>query len=176
MAIPPLKFSWDWLQQTSGRLCILLHALGGEGLDALDIAQDERATAEDILDAFRTYCSPKKNTVFFKRCQFWPYPIAESITIEKYVTELRQKRIDWIWTVSWHDLRQNCAQRVRPATQRETFKRTKLDIRKSHRHMSCCWDCSGSNSSDGYSKPANINKDKKTVNTGVKQQTIECMQ
>lgn len=50
----------------------------------------KKSLFEDVLEAFRSYCQLKKNTVF--EYQFWAHPMAESITIEKYVTELRQKR------------------------------------------------------------------------------------
>lgn len=77
------------------QVAILLHALGEEALDvynALDV-QDDRTTVEDVLVSSRWYYSPKKNTVF-ERYQFWAYRMAKSITIEKYVTELRQKSKD----------------------------------------------------------------------------------
>ncbi|KAK7879228.1 hypothetical protein WMY93_033987 [Mugilogobius chulae] len=79
------------------KVAILLHALGEDALEVyntLDVshAEGDKKVA-DILAAFRTYCQPKKNTVF-ERHQFWAHPMAESVTIEKYVTELRQKSKD----------------------------------------------------------------------------------
>ena len=80
------------------KVAILLHALGEDALEVyntLEIAQadEEDQTVDDILDAFKTYCQPKKNTVF-ERHQFWAHPMTDSVTIEKYVTELRQKSKD----------------------------------------------------------------------------------
>ncbi|GAA6082352.1 transcription factor E3 isoform X1 [Tachysurus ichikawai] len=51
------------------QVAILLHALGEDTLDVyntLDVAQADEAelTVDDILYAFKTYCQPKKNTVF----------------------------------------------------------------------------------------------------------------
>lgn len=58
---------------------------------------------EEILAAFRAYCLPKKNTMF-ERHQFWVYLMAESFTIEKYVTELRKKSKDYEFDNSENDL------------------------------------------------------------------------
>lgn len=86
------------------KVAILLHALGEEALEVyntLDLAEDK--TVGDILAAFRTYCQPKKNTVF-ERHQFWAHPMAENVTIEKYVTELRQKSKDCEFGASENDM------------------------------------------------------------------------
>lgn len=71
----------------------------------LDVVQADEAelTVDDILYAFKAYCQPKKNTVF-ERHQFWAHPMSESVTIEKYVTELRQKSKDCEFGASEYDM------------------------------------------------------------------------
>lgn len=51
------------------KVAILLHALGEDALEVyntLNIPQEEEGEQKmaDVLAAFRTYCQPKKNTVF----------------------------------------------------------------------------------------------------------------
>ena len=77
------------------QVAILLHAIGEEALEVyntldVDVGEDGDLTVSGILDAFKAYCLPRKNTVF-ERHQFWAHPMTEKISIEKYVTELRQK-------------------------------------------------------------------------------------
>lgn len=90
------------------KVAILLHALGEDALEVyntLNIPQEEEGEQKmaDVLAAFRTYCQPKKNTVF-ERHQFWAHPMADLITIEKYVTELRQKSKDCEFGASENDM------------------------------------------------------------------------
>ena len=45
---------------------------------------------QEITNAFRRYCIPKKNIVF-ERHQFWSHSMAEGVSVDKFVTELRQR-------------------------------------------------------------------------------------
>lgn len=78
----------------SEKVKILLHALGEEALEvynSLSIEPEgENETMQDIVTALEKYCLPRKNVVF-ERHQFWAYPMPDSITINKYVTELKKK-------------------------------------------------------------------------------------
>ena len=95
------------------KVAILLHALGEEALEVyntLDIAhgedegeEEDEQTVNDILAAFRAYCLPKKNTVF-ERHQFWAHPMSGNTTIEKYVTELKQKSKDCEFYTTENDM------------------------------------------------------------------------
>lgn len=93
---------------TKVKVAILLHALGEDALEVyntLEVVQanETELTEGDILTAFRTYCQPKKNTVF-ERHQLWAHPMADTVTIEKYVTELRQKSKDCEFGASENDM------------------------------------------------------------------------
>lgn len=48
---------------------------------------------EDVLKAFKDYCSPQKNVVF-ERHQFWSHMMVPGISVDKFITELRQKSKD----------------------------------------------------------------------------------
>lgn len=77
------------------KIAVLLHCIGEDALEiynTLDItyADDENKTMEEVLTAFEKYCAPRKNTVF-ERHQFWTHQFSEHTTIDKFVTELRQK-------------------------------------------------------------------------------------
>lgn len=57
------------------QVAVLLHSLGEEALEiynTFDIAKEApvEVTVDTILEAFRNYCTPKKNVVF-ERHQFW---------------------------------------------------------------------------------------------------------
>lgn len=56
-------------------------------------AAGEELTVEEVLTAFKNYCSPQKNVVF-ERHQFWSHPMSPGITVDRYITELRQKSKD----------------------------------------------------------------------------------
>ena len=61
------------------RVAILLHAIGEEALEVyntlkVDLDDDDNLSVSGILDAFKAYCLPKKNTVF-ERHQFWAHPM-----------------------------------------------------------------------------------------------------
>jgi len=80
------------------KIAILLHALGEEALEvynslSVESEEEEETTMQDIVTALEKYCLPRKNVVF-ERHQFWAYPMPDSITIDKYVTELKQKSKD----------------------------------------------------------------------------------
>ena len=75
---------------------ILLHTVGEEALEVyntLTIPQEgDEPTMEEVLVAFKDYCSPQKNVVF-KRHQFWSHTIS-GISVDRFITELRQKSKD----------------------------------------------------------------------------------
>ncbi len=80
-----------------------LYSLGEEALEiynTFDIAKEAPEVAVDtILEAFRNYCTPKKNVVF-ERHQFWICIMQEPMQSYKFVTELWQKKKKlWIWSV-----------------------------------------------------------------------------
>lgn len=87
------------------KAAILLHAPGEEALEVYHTINidHEKETVDDVLAAFRAFCQSKKNTVF-ERHQFWAHPLPDSITIEKYVTELRQKSKDCEFGASENDM------------------------------------------------------------------------
>lgn len=77
------------------QVAVLLHSLGEDALEiynTFEIAKEEpeEVTVDKILEAFRNYCTPKKNVVF-ERHQFWTCVMHEPMQIDKFVTELRQK-------------------------------------------------------------------------------------
>lgn len=79
------------------KIAILLHALGEEAIEVYNSltieTAGENATMQEIITALEKYCLPKKNVVF-ERHQFWAYPMPDSITIDKYLTDLKQKSKD----------------------------------------------------------------------------------
>lgn len=77
------------------KIAILLHTIGEEALEVyntltIHLVDEENETMEDVLTAFRDYCSPQKNFVF-ERHQFWSHPMADGITVDRFITELKQK-------------------------------------------------------------------------------------
>ncbi|KAK7938918.1 hypothetical protein WMY93_002244 [Mugilogobius chulae] len=76
------------------KTAILLHTIGEEALEVYNTLTitpaGDAPTMAEILKAFRDYCSPQKNVVF-ERHQFWSHPMLTAITVDRYVTELRQK-------------------------------------------------------------------------------------
>lgn len=75
------------------KIAILVHTIGEEALEAyntlnINHASEENETMEDVLTSFRDYCSPQKNVVF-ERHQFWSHPMADGITVDRVITELR---------------------------------------------------------------------------------------
>ncbi len=85
------------LKSEKVKIAIFLHALGEEALEVYNLLsiepEGENETMQDIVTALEKYCLPRKNVVF-ERHQFWAYPMPDSITIDKYVTELKQKSKD----------------------------------------------------------------------------------
>lgn len=81
------------------KIAILLHTIGEEALDVyntLTITPAEGAettTMEDVLEAFKAYCSPQKNVVF-ERHQFWSHTMSTGTAVDRFITELRQKSKD----------------------------------------------------------------------------------
>lgn len=76
------------------KTAILLHTIGEEALEVYNTLTitpaGDALSMEDILKAFKDYCSPQKNVVF-DRHQFWSYPMSTGVTVDRYITELRQK-------------------------------------------------------------------------------------
>lgn len=48
----------------------------------------QEVTMEEVLTAFREYCSPRKNIVF-ERHQFWSHTMSAGISVDRFITELR---------------------------------------------------------------------------------------
>lgn len=57
----------------------------------VNLVDDENQTMEDVLTTFRDYSSPQKKVVF-ERYQFLSHPMADGITVDRLITELRQKK------------------------------------------------------------------------------------
>ena len=77
------------------KTAIMLHTVGEDALEVyntlnVETAGDDEPTLDEIMDAFRSYCTPKKNIVF-ERHQFWFHSVPEGLAVDKFVTELRQK-------------------------------------------------------------------------------------
>ena len=76
---------------------ILFHTVGEEPLEmynTLTIPQEgDEPTMEEVLVEFRDYCSPQKNVVF-ERHQFWSHRTSSGISVDRFITELRQKSKD----------------------------------------------------------------------------------
>ncbi|GAA6102337.1 transcription factor E3 isoform X1 [Tachysurus ichikawai] len=90
------------------KIAILLHTIGEEALEVyntlnITLVDEENKTVEDVLTAFRGYCSPQKNVVF-ERHQFWSHPMADGITVDRFITELRQKGKDCEFGASENDM------------------------------------------------------------------------
>ena len=79
------------------KIAILLHTVGEEALEVYNthtIPQEaEEPTMEEVLVAFRDYCIPQKNVVF-ERHQFWSHTMSSGISVDRFITELRQKSKD----------------------------------------------------------------------------------
>ena len=77
------------------KTAIMLHTVGEDALEVyntlnVETAGDDERTLDEIMDAFRSSCIPKKNIVF-ERHQFWSHSMPEGLAVDKFVTELRQK-------------------------------------------------------------------------------------
>ncbi|XP_028301430.1 zinc finger protein 23-like [Gouania willdenowi] len=48
---------------------------------------------EDVLQAFKDYCSPQKNVVF-ERVQYWSHQMTAGTSVNRFITELQQKSKD----------------------------------------------------------------------------------
>lgn len=78
------------------KIAILLHTVGEEALEVYNtftIVPAGQVTMEEVLMAFREYCSPRKNIVF-ERHQFWSHTMSSGISVDRFITELRQKSED----------------------------------------------------------------------------------
>lgn len=74
---------------------ILLHVLGEEALEvynSLTIEPEGENKTMNIVSAYEKYCLTKKNIVF-ERYQFLAYPMPDSTSIDKYVTDLKRNRL-----------------------------------------------------------------------------------
>lgn len=79
------------------KIAILLHTVGEEALEVYNtltiIPDGDEETMEEVLQAFTDYCSPQKNVVF-ERHQFWSHAMSAGISVDRFITELRQKSKD----------------------------------------------------------------------------------
>ena len=80
------------------KIAILLHTIGEEALEVYNTltvttADGDDIVMDDVLEAFKEYCSPQKNVVF-ERHQFWSHAMSPGITVDRFITELRQKSKD----------------------------------------------------------------------------------
>lgn len=79
------------------KIAILLHTVGEEVLKVYNtftiVPAGHEVTMEEVLTAFREYCSPRKNIVF-ERHQFWSHTMSLGISVDRFITELRQKSKD----------------------------------------------------------------------------------
>ncbi|XP_028320243.1 zinc finger protein 260-like [Gouania willdenowi] len=89
------------------KIDILLHTIGEDALEVfktLKVTTDgDELTMEDVLQAFRDYCSPRKNVVF-ERYQFWSYQTTAGTSVNGFITELRQKVKDCEFGIIEHDM------------------------------------------------------------------------
>ena len=80
---------------------LLLHIIGGEGLDiyitfifsAANEDSDPRMTLKTVLDKFKEYCNPKKNATL-EKFHFNQCNQCSGETIDHYVTKLKQLRLN----------------------------------------------------------------------------------
>lgn len=87
---------------------LLLHTIGQEALEVYNTltvttADDDDITMEDVLKTFKDCCSPQKNVVF-ERHQFWSHVMVQGISVDKFITELRQKSKDCEFGRCEHDM------------------------------------------------------------------------
>ena len=79
------------------KIAILLHTVSEEALEVYNtltiIPDGDEETMEEVLQAFTDYCSPQKNVVF-ERHQFWSHAMSAGISVDRFITELRQKSKD----------------------------------------------------------------------------------
>lgn len=80
------------------KTAILLHTIGEEALEVYNTlhvvpSRVDEISMEDVLIAFKNYYSPQKNIVF-QRYQFWSHTMLSGITVDRFVTELRQRSKD----------------------------------------------------------------------------------
>lgn len=80
------------------KVAILLHTIGEEALEVYNTlhivpSDDDSESMEDVLTAFKDYCSPQKNVVF-ERHLFWSHAMSSGTAVDRFITELRQKSKD----------------------------------------------------------------------------------
>ena len=89
------------------KIAILLHTIGEDALEVYNTLTvtpaAEDVTMEDVLDAFKDYCSPLKNVVF-ERHLFWSHPMTGGTSVDRFITELRQKSKDCEFGISENDM------------------------------------------------------------------------
>lgn len=91
------------------KIAILLHTIGEEALEVYNTlavtttGEDNAMTMDDVITAFKEYCSPQKNVVF-ERHQFWSHPMSEGTSVDRFITELRQKSKDCEFGQSENDM------------------------------------------------------------------------
>ncbi|XP_028329504.1 zinc finger protein 135-like [Gouania willdenowi] len=105
--------SFRWYIAASGekdekvKIDILLHAIGEDALEVYNTltvrAEGGKLTMEDVLQAFKDYCSPQKNVVF-ERYQYWSHQMKTGTSVNTFITELQQKSKDCFFGISEHDI------------------------------------------------------------------------
>lgn len=90
------------------KIAILLHTIGEDALEvyntlAVSQVDEEEKMMDNVLESFRMYFSPQKNVVF-ERHLFWSHPMIEGTSVDRFITELRQKSKDCEFGPSENDM------------------------------------------------------------------------
>ncbi|XP_028318795.1 zinc finger protein 2 homolog isoform X1 [Gouania willdenowi] len=90
-----------------GKIDILLHTIGEDAMEVLNTltvrGEGDELTMEDVLQAFKDYCSPQRNVVF-ERNQYWSHQRTAGTSINTFMTELRHKSKDCEFGISENDM------------------------------------------------------------------------
>ncbi len=88
-----------WTKRRRLKKAILLHTVSEEALEVYNTltitptGENGAILMEDVIKAFRDYCSTQKNIVF-ELHQFWSHTMSAGISVDRFITELCQKSKD----------------------------------------------------------------------------------
>ncbi|XP_028309535.1 zinc finger protein 37-like [Gouania willdenowi] len=89
------------------KIDILLHTIGKEALEVYNTltvrAEGDELTMEDVFQAFKYYYSAQKNLVF-ERYQYWSHQMTAGTSVNRLITELRQRSKDCEFGISENDM------------------------------------------------------------------------
>ncbi|XP_028327813.1 uncharacterized protein LOC114478759 [Gouania willdenowi] len=89
------------------KIDILLHTIGEDALEVYNTltvrGEGDELTMEDVFQAFKEHCCAQKNVVF-ERYQYWSHQITAGTSVNRLITELRQRSKDCEFGISENDM------------------------------------------------------------------------